>query len=333
MWVWDYSAPRSHRWNWLNEISDPRSVEMAVTSILGRPQPNDPQPHFYHRDYRWLRALIHLVRASRGPAAVPRDLLELIADQDALSRALAAGTVSVATKTDLADLSQMDADEYSRAAAGLTNALGIFGAPNVEAVTRTSDFELATIGDATTLLVGVAPLADGRMGEVLSGLMISQVILRVFANFRRSKATRPLLLVVDEAPRLKDRIDLEQLLSVARGANAGVCLAAQDVTQFGDEAKRTAILANCHTFVTMPGVSSETAQFLGARLGQRQTDVTSTNRSTGGPLFGTIGTGSQTATVPVLGPREIMHPPFGPYVGIAHVPSASRRPFLIDLEK
>ncbi len=330
LWLWDYSAGRSHRWNWLWEANDLRTVEMAVTSIIGRPRDNDPQPHFYHRDYRWLRALVMLAKHVHGRAAEPRHIVELVNDQRALGGVLQ-GVHGFQPAADLADLAAMHPDDYSRALAGLTNAVSIFGLPRVVQVTDVSDFELAAACDQPTLLVAVAPLADGRLGEILSSIFASQLILRVFARFKQGGIARPLFLVIDEAPRLKDRVNFEELLAIARGGSVGVCLAAQDVTQFGDLDTRTAILANCHTLIMLPGTSPETAGFLSKRLGDRLVEQRSVTRSNTGSLFGSTTVGRNVTTAPVLGLREIMHPPFGDHVAIAHVPSVARQPFLVDV--
>jgi type IV secretory pathway TraG/TraD family ATPase VirD4 len=331
LWLWDYSAPQSHRWNWLADATDSRAIEMAVTSILGRPKDNDPQPHFYNRDYRWLRALITLTKQSAGPAAAPARILSLINDQRALLSLMHGMPTGTQPAADLNDLVAMPADEYSRAASGLINALSIFGLPQVERVTTVSDFSLSGVCDRPTLLVAVAPLADGRLAETLSGMLVSQVILRVFSRFGNSQSPRPLFLMIDEAPRLKDRLNYEELLAVARGASVGVCLAAQDVTQFGDADTRTSILSNCQSLIVLPGTSPETAGYLSKRLGERPVEQVSVTQAPTGGFFGTRTVGGSSGMAPVLGLREIMHPPFGDHVSIAHIPSVTREPFLVDL--
>ena len=63
VWYWNISDPaRSMSWNWFDAIQDYRDIEAATLSILGRPKPNDNQPFFYERDYRWLRALINITK-------------------------------------------------------------------------------------------------------------------------------------------------------------------------------------------------------------------------------------------------------------------------------
>ncbi len=324
--VWDYSGAPSHRWNWLAETTDTRAIEAAVVSILGKENKSDPQPFFYFRDVRWLRALIRLVNGP-GRQGVPVDLVRLVSSQSALQTALCGAGAPAGTN--LQDLATMEPDEFSRAAAGLQNSLAIFGEPRVQRVTETSDFRLSDVSAKPTLLVGVAPLADGNLGDVLSGMLISQVVMQVLARFGSSQ--HPLFLIIDEAPRLKSRIDFEQILAVARGASVGVCLACQDVAQFGDEATRSALLTSCDTLVVMPGSSNETATYLSKRLGERLIETRSVTQTGGSSFAPNYSVSGAVSNGPVLGNREIMHPPFGPYVSVIHARSTTRMPILSDL--
>lgn len=333
LWYWDAAASRSHRWNWLAEAADAQRIEAAVTSVIGRLRDTDPQPHFHHRDHRWLRALVMLVRAVHGPDAQPSHLLATLNDRRELAAAVNRAAPGDAGVVDLTDLLALGSDEYSRAVAGLTNALAVFGLTSVRRVTAESDFQVADVCDRPTLLVAGAPLAHGRVSEVLSGMMTAQALLGVLDRFNNLATCRPLFFVLDEAPRLTDRVDFEQLLAVARGAHVGVCLAAQDVTQFGDERERTAVLANCHSMVLMPGSSQPTADVFAHRLGERWAEVRSTSRSPGRAQTAPVTYNRQATAMPVLGRRELMHPPFGSCVAAAHVPSVSRAPFLVDLER
>ncbi|MET8848668.1 type IV secretory system conjugative DNA transfer family protein [Amycolatopsis sp. NPDC004625] len=327
LWLWDYSGAPSHRWNWLAEAGDHRAVEAAVTSILGKQNKADPQPFFHLRDVRWLRALIRLTRRHSAGLPTPAQLVGTLAAQPALQAALVGA--SVQDEQDLRDLAELEPAEYSRACAGLLNSLTLFAEPRVRQVSEASDIRMAEISDVPTLLVGVAPLSDGNLGEVLSGIFLGQVIMQVLGRFGKQK--RPLFLVVDEAPRLKNRIDFEEVLAVARGASAGVCLAGQDVAQFGDDAARSALLTSCDTLVVLPGSSSESAAHLSKRLGDRLIETRTVSQTGGSGFVPTFSVSGAVATGPVLGNREIMHPPFGPHVGVVHARSVTRAPILTDL--
>jgi type IV secretory pathway TraG/TraD family ATPase VirD4 len=326
--VWDYNAARTHRWNFLQEISSEQSVDAAVLSLLGRQKENDSQPYFYKRDYRWLKAVIRLALELRGRSATPRLLMDLLSDQDSLARQ-AAGSRG---RADLNDLIGAHPQDYGRDVSGLLNALALFTEPSVERAVATSDFTLQEVAQTPSLLVAVAKLSDGLRGEQLSSLLLSQFVLTILHRFG-SAIPRPLAFVIDEAPRIRDRIDLEQVLSVARGANAGVCLAAQDVAQFGDERQQSALLANCHTYISMAGVSPASATYFSSRLGTRMRDEFTLTNGGNRTLFEGPQMTRQSSTAPVIGAREIMFPPWGNHPALVHCPSVSIPPFMISLDR
>lgn len=327
-YVWDYAGGRAHRWNFLQEIATDKGIDAAAVSLVGRPKPNDAQPFFYQRDYRWMKGLLRLVVERLGTAAEPRHLVALLADQDELDR----WTTGSAAAAELSDLCATHPADFGKDVSGLLNALSLFREPAVVRATAVSDFTLSQVAAEPSLLVAVAKLGDGRRAEQMSSLILSQFTQSVLDRFG-SGQQRPVVFMVDEAPRLKERIDLEQMLSVARGANAGVCLAAQDVNQFGTEQEQSALLANCHTFVSMYGVSPASAEYFSKRLGNRLKEESTVTINGTRKLFEPPGRSRQTTLAPVLGPREIMFPPLGPRAALVHCSSVSMAPFMVDLER
>jgi len=332
---WDIARPtQSLAWNWLDGIEDYRDVEAAVASIMGRENTNDPHLFFTKRDRRWLRALIHVVKAVYAEQAKPRDLYHLVANPDKLKDLLYRYSDLTNYKDDLRDLLDFSPDEQSRAVSGLLNELHLFTVPPIEQVTGHSDFCLADLDAQPTLLLIGASLADAKAAETFSGLMLSQLFNHVYRRFEDGDTSnrRSLYFLIDEAARLKTRIDYEQALSVTRAAEVGICLALQDVAQLGDDRATSAVLANCHTLITLRGVSAATARYTASRLGQRvvQTVDLSHHRGPMEPI-GSRGKSIGTKTVPVLEDREIMHPPVQSYCALVHVPSVSPKPFFVNL--
>jgi type IV secretory pathway TraG/TraD family ATPase VirD4 len=332
VWSWDSTRPTTHRWNFLGGIASERAIEAATLSILGRQLPADPQPYFYQRDYRWLKGLLRLATALRAGADVhPADLVTLLGDATRLS-ALIAARSGAQIAADLGDLAGLPPDDYSRSISGLLNALSVFQQPSVQRATAASDIDLAEIWTVPTLVVCVARLSDARLAEQMSSLMVSQLSTLVLDGFGTQRA-RPLVLMLDEAPRLKDRVDLEALLAMVRGADTGICLAAQDVTQFGPPEKYEPLLANCQTVISMYGSSDATAAFLAKRLGNRLAEQVSISDPPQRGVFAAPSATTSSASVPVLGHREIMYPPFGPYSAITHVPAVCAQPVVCDFEQ
>jgi len=337
VWYWNPADPaRSQSWNWLDEVRDSRDIEASVQSILGRPRPNDPQPFFYERDYRWLRALIGMVKEVYGNQAKPRQLYELIGDQEAIRDLFRQYPQVRGRAVEVADLLQFSPDEHSRAVSGLLNALHLFNEPSVRRVSERSDFRLPGVGRQPTLLVVGASLADARAAEVLSSILLNLLFNFVYRRFGPggSQTALPLYFILDEAPRLKERINFEEVLSIARAAKVGICLAMQDAAQFGDERQVSAILSNCLTIILLRGCSPATARYFSGRLGERVDQVLVQSRYRGPfDLFSQQSTSVQTVTVPVLREREIMYPPFGPYCAVCQVSPVSNKPFLVDLTR
>jgi type IV secretory pathway TraG/TraD family ATPase VirD4 len=327
---WDYTDPaKSMSWNWVSSLRDDDAIASVSTALIGRERPNDPQPFFHQRDRRTLRGLLEIVHAIR-PQATAADILALIQDQPALVRARdrVPGTAGARRLADIVSLAPTD---YDRAVSGVVNALEALDHPGAIAVTARAEIDLERIFDEPTLLVIVAPLAGTRTSEVLSSLMLSQVIRVLYRRFGQKSGTHAFL-IVDEAPRLTGRIDFEELLSVSRRARVSVCLAAQDVTQFGDEKERTAVLSNCGTYVSLPSSSEASAKYFASRLGLRQKSVLGVSQTTGqAPRQQSITRSLETA--PVLGPREIMDPPWGERSAVVHVPQVLGKPFLVDLTR
>ena len=90
---------------------------------------------------------------------------------------------------------------------------------------------------------------------------------RLYERFGQRR--RPVLLVIDEAPQLIDRVDIAELTEVSRSAGVGVLLAMQDAAQIKDEGDRSLILSNAATFAILPGSSPKSVAEFGSRLGQR----------------------------------------------------------------
>ncbi|MEM4723485.1 MAG: type IV secretory system conjugative DNA transfer family protein [Candidatus Hadarchaeum sp.] len=336
VWYWNPSDQmRSLSWNWLDEIRDGRDIEASVQSILGRPRPNDPQPFFYERDYRWLRALIGITKKVYGNQAKPRILYELVGDQEAIRDLFRRHLQVRGRAVEIADLLQFSSDEHSKAVSGLLNALHLFKDPSVARVSERSDFCLPSIGRQPTLLVVGASLADARAAEILSSILLN-LLFNICRRFSPggSHTALPLYFILDEAPRLKERINFEEVLSVARAAKVGICLAMQDIAQFGDERQVSAILSNCLTIICLRGISPTSAKYFSERLGQRVDQVLVQSRARGPfDLFGQQGISLQTVTVPVLREREIMYPPFGPYCAVCQVIPVTNKPFLVVLAR
>jgi type IV secretory pathway TraG/TraD family ATPase VirD4 len=327
--VWDFTRPaNSVNWNWLEDLTTEDAVVAAVEALIGRDRPGDPQPYFMQRDKRVLRGLIEGVLATASPSL---DTLLMSASDQSLLRRLATLRPSIGNR--LAEVASLPASDFGRAMSGVVNALDIFGHAGVRAVTRGGGITLGSLTDAPSLLVIGAPLSGSRTSVSLSSLMIAMLTRQLYTRFGQHSARR-VFYFIDEAARLTDRIDFEELLSVSRAAGISVVLAAQNVAQFADKNERATILDNCATYVTLPTPSDESASYFASRLGTREVSTLTESRTVGG-FNATSSTqySRSLSTVPVLGKREIMNPPWGERSAIVHCLPLAGAPFAVDLTR
>jgi hypothetical protein len=327
----DYTRPsKSLRWNWLEAIDSDRAIDSAVQSIVGKQPPPKGDPYFFHLDGQILRGLLELAQSSPNRHLwTASRLAGLLRDQGQLERLLQKYPHSPGAVR-MKDLPYLSPDDFAKRVTGVAVRLDALARPSVEAVTTRGNFATTDVLQQQQIVSVVAPLQDGQMAQSLSGLFINDLLFRVYGRFTGAYGP-PVMLVLDEAAQLADRIDFKNVLSIARSAGMGVVIALQDVAQFADSAERSIALGNCDTFVSMRGVSQESAKFLSDRLGKHDVPVTTLGKTaTGSGYHTSISTTVQN--VPVLGEREIMTIPFGARPAVVHARSTLGAPFLVDLQ-
>lgn len=325
----DYRTPAaSVSWNWIADLPDDSAVNAAAEALVGRDRENDPNREFRMRDLTWMRGLLKLLNAT-GTLWSVRSTLELLDDQERL-QVLVARQKGEPQATALGDLVWRDPDDFARMSQFLRTYLEPLNTEGFVRATRMDRMRMDDLLATNGFFVVNAPWVDGKLSEAASGLFFSQFLNRRLQMFNR--AIRPVLLVLDEAPRLQKRIDLPGLLSLAAGAGVSVLLAAQDVNQF-PESERDVIFNNCGTWVLMSGCGETTTRYFGARLGTRQASQQTQSSSWSGRDGRIWQNGHQSVTVPVLGHSELASPPGGNYSAIVHSYDLSRKPVLVDLTR
>lgn len=325
----DYTDPsESVSWNWMAELDDESSIEAAAEALVGRDRENDPNREFRLRDLKWMRGLLELVNNSGVPWTV-RTLLQLLDNQSRL-QLLVNRQLGSRAATRLNDLVSLPADEYYTKVQFITTYLEVLNIDGFVSATRRREFSISELTDEAGLFVITAPISDGRLSAAVTSLFLGQFLNHQFKQFNRSR--RPVLLVLDEAPRLKDRLDLSQLMAVSASSGMSVLLALQEVTDF-DEKERDVILANCGTHILLHRAGHKTTEFfsqrLGTRIATRQTQSSSFTAREGR----TWQSGVQTADVPVLGRAELASPPGGEFSAFISCYELSRKPILVDLTR
>ena len=329
--VLDYTNPAtSATWNWCSELDSDEAISSAVEAIAGKECPEHTAKTFWLRDKRVLRGLFEMVMASpRRDQVTAELLLNILRDQDKLGKNLQRYPGSPASGR-LKSLLQMYPDKYAEEIADIENKLDVLTTPRLKAVTGHAGMRAADVLRAPGFVSVVAPLHHGDMASMLSGLFINQVLFRAYARYTNPGGV-PLLLVLDEAAELKNRVDFKSLLSVARAAQVAALIAVQDVTQFDDKS-RSVVFGNCGTLIYLPGTTYDSAKYLSDQLGQHPVQTASTAVGPAAKGWGNQRTQTfQTAMAPVLGTREIRDLPFGRFAAVVHSRPMTDRPFLVDL--
>jgi len=330
--IWDYSQPnRSAGWNWIAALDDDEAVVAAVDALHGKLRANDSQPHFHQRDARLLRGLLELARDFQV-AKNGRELLHLAQYQGRLQRLISMHP-SHSGAARLADVVSLLEYDYRQAISGVINDLEIWDNVRLDAVSAQSGIDIDQLFSEPPLLIVRAPIHNGRISGAASGLILSQVINLLYRRFT-SPSARQVFLFIDEAARLANRLPLEELVSVSRKAKISVILSTQDVGQL-DESERVTLLGTCATYISLADSSKSNGEYLASRLGERfQSSVSLSNGGGASPLLGSSRTISNTMhSVPVLGQREILDPPWGEHSAAVHSQPVSNRPFLVDLSR
>lgn len=326
----DYTDPRrSVSWNWIRELSNSdAALEAATLALVGSGDDLAQNKTFWLRDMKWMRGILEYASTSDHNWTV-ESLLRLLDDHTRLARYVT-NTASDRVKSRLTDLVYLPEVEYYEKVQFLTTYLEVLNTPGFNRVTARRELKMQEVADEPGLLLVTAPLADGKMSEAVSGLFLSQFISAQLKKF--NTGSRPVLLVLDEAPRLQGRLDFPQLMATSRSSGLSVLLALQELTDF-KEKDRDTILSNCVTHILLPGAGAPTTEYFGKRLGtrtvSRQTQSMNYSRREG-PTF---QTGVQNADVPVLGRAEMTTPPGGPYSAVVHCHELTRKPILVDLSR
>jgi len=320
--TWDYRKPSASRqWYWIDEMTSPALIEAAGVAILGR-EPEGRDPLFYKRDLAVLRGILGLASCMTKPTN-PAELVYLLEHRDDLASLLAAAPSGHSAVRELGVYLDRDDDMYYRITTGAVEALKLLASDaDFLAVTDRRDLSVSKILSHPGLLYVGATSDDGKLGQAVASLWFAILQQHLSARHRTPGPHCPVMLVIDEAPCIQRNVDLSRLTSLARNAGVSVVLAMQDVMMLEPEAARSSILGNCATFVSYGGQTAESAEFLSKRLGTRT--VVTLSQNDPGP-WSPMGHTQSSSIGPVLGPQEIMYPPWGSTASIVHVKDQSFR--------
>ena len=316
-----------HNWNPLSGVhpDDLTAIEGLKVSILGS-EPDDPKHRLFHdKELRVCGAVLRVLLREYPDPTLP-DLLSLVLNRPHLDTLLRKPEHADAN-LELFEYMSAEPSKAAEMVSTLQNRLAPFVAAQTRHRTAASDFTIAEVLAEPTLLIAGAEMKLGQRGEIAAALLLNRVSAEFQSGFGR-RAGVPVVILMDEAPVLAKRVDLSKLLATARGARVGVVLAAQNVTQFGDEDKRSQIFDACDTMVLLEGASDASIKTFQSRLGERSAQSTTLTNQAG------VYAGSSTRSthmVPVLAAREIAQTPWGSYSAMVHSKSDRIGPVAVDL--
>jgi type IV secretory pathway TraG/TraD family ATPase VirD4 len=323
------SARGRHSWNPLADLEadDLIAVEGLKTSILGE-EPADPRHRFFFdRELRILGALLRLLIAEAADPTL-EDLLALAIHRDVIRDRLTRPRYA-SLRLELQDYLSADAASAAQMIGELQTRLAPFMAPQVRSRIERSDFCLTDLLRRPSLLVVGAELYLRQRGEIAASLLVNRLTAQLSTRYGTSGGA-PVVMLLDEAPILARRINLPSLLATARATRTGVVLAAQNVTQFGDENERSNVLDACDTMMILPGASAASVTQFQGRLGRREVRRQAVSREFGKPR-GSVNVSGESAEV--LGSREIMAPPFGRFPAFLHSRSDGVGAVAVELDR
>ncbi len=327
-WSTDPSRGR-HSWNPLADLDadDLTAVEGLKTSILGE-EPADPRHRFFFdRELRILGGLLRLLLAEASDPTLT-DLMALAVHRDVLRTRLAKPQ-HASLRLELQDFLSADDASAPQMIAELQTRLAPFVAPQVSLQVSRSDFSLSDALRRPSLLVVGAELYLRQRGEIAASLLVNRLSAELATRYGSSRGV-PVVMLLDEAPVLARRINLPSLLATARATRAGVVLAAQNVTQFGNETERSNVFDACDTMMILPGASDASVTMFQSRLGRREIRRQAVSRELG-KSRGSVSVSSETAEV--LSSREIMQPPFGRFPALLHARSDGVGAIAVELDR
>jgi type IV secretory pathway TraG/TraD family ATPase VirD4 len=232
-------------------------------------------------------------------------------------------------RLELQDFLAADDESAPQMIGELQTRLAPFVAPQIRTLISRSDFSLIDVVRRPSLLVVGAELYLRQRGEIAASLLVNRLSAELATRYGASSGA-PVVMLLDEAPVLARRINLPSLLATARATRTGIVIAAQNVTQFGDEAERSNVFDACDTMMILPGASDASVRLFQSRLGRREIRRQSMTREFG-KRHGSVNFSGEV--VEVLGSREIMQPPFGRFPALVHSRSDGIGAVAIELDR
>ncbi|MCP4306465.1 MAG: type IV secretory system conjugative DNA transfer family protein [bacterium] len=313
----------THSWNWVSDLTDDIAVEGATASVLGR-RPTGDNAVFHARDTRILRTILRLRVADSPFLTEPSHVSRLLADHDYLRAAVDASRIDEVAG--IADLLDADAERRFKLTEMLLSELDTVCGP---VANRPSfSFSKTDADGAPSVVIVRSTLGGGARSERFSSLAISQFVAK--SQRRHGSTPAPALLMIDEAARVEDRVDLQVISETLRSAGVRPVFVFQSVPESASNPTRRATLANADPMIALAGLDFATADYVSEQTGSWNAPVVD---KTSAPAVLRASTRSSTVRHEerrVVTASAVQRPPFAGRPALIQLRRAGA-PFFTDL--
>jgi hypothetical protein len=327
---WDFTRPDSRSWNWISSLNSVQQIDAAVTAILG-PSPRrsgaNVDPYHWDNDANILRSVLAFSSSVATRPVNAADLVKALRIRQNLGDRLY-GRSGAPGFDELDALLTLSEEDFGRRVHGAMTALSTLATPAVSAVTTLPDIEIDRQVTEHRLWVVGTPMSGDETSKRLASLALGLSIQRAAERHHRGAQSRPLVLFIDEASLVADRVGIDVAVSQFRAAGVSVVLGLQNLDQLDNSRMLNTILGNTATQLFFSGANPSTVAYISRRLGTRPQSVGGVTRTGRDRHFST-----GVEQVPVLGPREIENLWGGNPAALVLLdhPSRTRKPILVDL--
>ena len=265
---------------WTNEA---RSLFIGLT-LLVLDDPDTDAPRTIGQVYRLLMA--------------EKDLVQIAEE------ALDGDDLDEAARQQLANFKNKAEKERSGVKSQLTQALGLWANPHIDAATAHSDFDLGSLRKKpAAIYVGVAQDELLTLAPLLN-LFFQQAVEALSHQPAAKDEPHQVLMLIDEFPMLGPMPTLTKGLALLAGYNIRIVLITQGLGQLQEIYRQgtEGVLQNCALQIFFASNDDSTTNWVSRRLGQRTVKVQSRNQ---GQDLAAATTSTSYVGRPLMAPEEV----------------------------
>ena len=286
-----------------NRISD---IQRLATILL--PQEGYGGAMWVNEARSLFMGLVLLVLEEKDKASTLGEVYRtLMAEQDLVQiaeEALDNDELDRTCKELLANFKNKAAKERSGVKSNLTQAMGLWANPHIDAATAESSFDLRTLRKKpASIYVGVAQDQLVTLAPLLN-LFFQQAVAVLSHALPGKEEPHEVLMLIDEFPMLGHMETLTKGLALLAGYRIRIALICQGLGQLEEIYRQgtEAVLQNCALQIFFASNDDSTTNWVSRRLGQRTVKVQSRNQ---GQDLAAATTSTSYVGRPLMAPEEV----------------------------